>query len=203
MNIFSIAITLFLIANPIGNFPAIIALINDFDYETQKKIMIRESFLSLIIALFFQYAGEIFLGSLGIEKYALQMAGGILLLIVSLNMIFPRQSVGTTKTEKKIPMIVPIATPLISGPALMTIIMLYSAQEANNLKITAAILIAWIGIAAALISAPMIQRVLHKKGLAALETLMGLVLALMAVEMLVLSSTKFLNIFFILKEGFS
>lgn len=192
-SILSISVALFLIANPIGNVPAIINLIKDFDFDTQKKIMLRETLLALAIALFFQYFGTIFLNSLEIKKFTLSTCGGILNLIVALNMIFPKPTTITSQTIKQIPILVPIATPLITGPGVMTNIMLFSAEASNHFVITSSILMAWIGVSIILISAPYLHRALGQRALIAIEQLMGLLLAMMSVEMLVKGASLFLN----------
>ena len=192
MSIFNIALTLFLVANPIGNSPAIIALIKDFDFDRQKKIMFRESLFALFIALFFQYFGELFLGHLNIQNYTVSLCGGLLLFLVALNMIFSPSVSNTITTKKKEPLIVPIATPLISGPALLTIIMLFTQKE-DPLKISISILLAWTAVGGLLMFAPYLQRILHRRGLGALEQLMGMILSMMAVEMIVQGLTLFIK----------
>lgn len=192
MSIFNIALTLFLVANPIGNSPAIIALIKDFDFEVQKKIMFRESLFALLIALFFQYFGELFLGHLNIQNYTVSLCGGVLLLMVALNMIFSPSVSNTVTLKRKEPLIVPIATPLISGPALLTIIMLFTQKE-DPFKISLAILISWIAVGGLLMFAPYLQKILHRRGLGALEQLMGMILSMMAVEMIVQGLTLFIK----------
>lgn len=183
MSLFQIALTFFLVANPIGNSPAIIALVKDFDFDHQKRILIREGLIALFIALFFQYFGELFLGVLHVQDFAVAITGGTLLFIVALGMIFSSGPPDTTKQKKQEPFIVPIATPILSGPGLMAIIMLYSRQEANNVKITLAILLAFAFVLAVVVSAPYLQKVLGKRGLLALEQLMGMLLAMMSAGM--------------------
>lgn len=184
MSLFQIALTFFLVTNPIGNSPAIVALVKDFEFERQKKILIREGLIALIIALFFQYFGELFLGVLHVQNFAVSITGGTLLFLVALEMIFSSGSSGSTKQQKQEPFIVPIATPILSGPGLMAIIMLFSKQEANNLKITFAILLAWIFVLAVVVAAPYLQKFLGKRGLVALEQLMGMILAMMSAGMI-------------------
>ncbi len=162
--------------------------------------MLRESILALLIAFFFQYFGRIFFTQLEISDYTLKISGGILLLIVALNMIFSPSSSTTSKKLKQEPLIVPIATPLISGPALLTIIMSYSKQEGNNLKISLAIAISWVAVTAVLVTAPYLQRILGRRGLVALEQLMGLFLAMMAIGMIVKGLKEFINLI-ILNSG--
>lgn len=149
--------------------------------------------LALLIALFFQYFGEIFLHSLKIQNYAVTIAGGILIFLVALGMIFSGGHVEDSQKPKQEPFFVPIATPLISGPGLLAMIMFYSQLENNNLKISMAILIAWIGITAVMTGAPYLQKLLGKRGLLALEQLMGMVLALVSIEMIVKGSDQFLK----------
>lgn len=193
MSILSIALTFFLVANPIGNSPVIVSLVKDYDFEKQKRILFRESIIALLIALFFQFFGEVFLGFLHVKDYAVTFSGGILLFLVSLNMIFNVNQTGETSKEKQEPFIVPIATPILSGPGLLAIIMLYSRQEENNLKICSAIIIAWIGVIAILASAPYLQKIMGKRGLTALEQLMGMILALISMQMMVNGASLFVK----------
>jgi len=184
-NTLSIALTLFLVTNPIGNIPVIVALVKDFDFEKQRRIIFRESIISLIVAFFFQFFGEVFLGLLNIQTYTVTICGGILLFIVALSMIFAKPSNGKQTTTQKEPFIVPIATPILSGPGLMAIIMLYSRKEDSMILISSAILVAWIGVIGVLAIAPYLQKVLGKRGLTALEQLMGMILAAMSMGMIV------------------
>lgn len=181
----------FIVTNPIGNSPAIIALIKDYSIKQQQMILFRESIISMIIAFFFLFLGEMSLSALKIENYGLSISGGILIFVVALNMIFSFKKETATKTTQQAPFIVPIATPLLSGAGLLTMIMVTSQEVGNDFHVFLAILIAWIGITIVLVLAPYMQVLLGKRGLAALEQLMGLTLAMMAVEMIV----KGLNLF--------
>ncbi len=192
-SVLSTALTFFLVTNPIGNSPAIVALIKDYDLSRQKKIMLREAFISLALALFFQYFGEFFLTHLHVQDYAVTLCGGILLFLVALNMIFALSQPAEMATMKQEPFIVPIATPLLSGPGLLTIIMLYAREVDNNLKISAAILLAWVGVTLVLVVAPYLQKILGKRGLIALEQLMGMILSMIAMEMIVKGFTLFFH----------
>ena len=194
-SILSVSVALFLIANPIGNVPAIIALIKDFDFDTQKKIMLRETLLALAIALFFQYFGTMFLDNLEIKRFTLSTCGGILNLLVALNMIFPKPQTITSQTIKQMPILVPIATPLITGPGVMTNIMIFSAEASSHFVITMSILLAWVGVSIILISAPYLHKALGQRALIAIEQLMGLLLAMMSVEMLVKGAALYIKTF--------
>lgn len=191
--IFSIALAFFLVANPIGNSPAIIALIKDFDFQRQKMILLREALFSFILAVFFQFFGEAFLGLIHIQDYAVTCTGGLLLFLVALRMIFSSGQKTSSEAMQQEPYFVPIATPLISGPGLLTIIMLYSKQEANNLKIFLSILLAWIAITLILFVSPYMQKILGKRGLGALEQLMGMILSFMSMDMIVRGAGLFMK----------
>lgn len=190
--IFPIAVKFFFIANPIGNTPAIVALVKEYSFEQQKKIILREGVIALLIALFFLFFGEYFLNLLNIQDYALTLTGGIILFLVALGMIFNFDHETKKSKLKQEPFIVPIATPIITGPGLMALIMLYSRLENDDIKITAAILLAWVGVLTILASAPYLQRAVGQRGLVALEQLMGMILAFIATEMFVKGMAMFL-----------
>lgn len=181
---FAIAIIFFLVANPIGNSPTILSLIKHCDFSRQKKIVFREAMIGLFIALFFQYVGEMFLGMLKVSDYALTLTGGLVLFLTALQMIFHKPESADDMSSKQEPFIVPIATPLITGPGLMTMIMVTSKEVDNNLTITFAILITWIGVTLVLVGAPYVQKLVGKRGMAALEQVMGMILALISISML-------------------
>jgi multiple antibiotic resistance protein len=190
---FSIALIYFLVANPVGNSPAILSLVKDYDFDRQKKIVFREALISLIIALFFQYFGEFFLSLLKISDYALTLTGGIVLFLVALQMLFHKPETSDSLSPKQEPFIVPIATPLISGPGLMTMIMVSSKEANNNFKITLAILIAWIGVIGVLVGAPYLQKLIGKRGMDALEQIMGMILGLISIGMIVNGARLFVK----------
>jgi multiple antibiotic resistance protein len=193
VSIIQLAMIFFIISNPIGNSPTIIALIKDYSVREQQKILLRESLFSMLLAIFFLFLGETFLKSLNIQNFALTISGGVLLFIVALHMIFSTRDEKQVTGPKQAPFIVPIATPLLSGAGLLTMIMLYSKQEANDMKILLAILLAWVGVTAVLVAAPYLQIFLGKRGLAALEQLMGMLLAMIATEMMVKGFSLFFS----------
>lgn len=193
MSIAQLALIFFIITNPIGNTPAILALVRHYPLKTQQKIMLRESLFSMLLAIFFLFVGDAFLLNLNIQNYALNFSGGILLLIVAIKMIYSIKDEETVvSTPKQEPFIVPIATPLLSGAGLLTMIMLYSKEE-SNVTILAAILLAWVGITLVLFLAPYLQIFLGKRGMSALEQLMGMLLAMMGIGMIVKGASLFLT----------
>lgn len=196
MTLFELALQLFIITNPIGNSPAILALVKDYSFAKQQWIMLRETFFALCLALFFQFLGEPFLDILGIKDYALSWCGGVLMLIVGIQMIFPSHEEEMEElTINREPYMVPIATPLLSGPGLITFIMLYSKQLNDAVFLTSGLLIAWVGVIAVMLAAPLLLRLMGRRGLYALEQLMGLVLIMIGMELIVKGSQLFIGIF--------
>lgn len=193
MSVIQLALIFFIITNPIGNSPTIISLVKDYSIREQQKILLRESLFSMLLAIFFLFLGEVFLESLNIQNFSLRISGGVLLFLVALKMIFSSREEKHDVEPKPAPFIVPIATPLLSGAGLLTMIMLYSKQETNDIKILFAILLAWVGITTVLVTAPYLQILMGRRGLAALEQLMGMLLAMIATEMIVKGSAVFLS----------
>jgi multiple antibiotic resistance protein len=188
---FSLAVTLFLVANPIGNSPTILSLVKNYDFDRQRKIVFREAMISLTIAYFFLFFGEVFLSALKISRYALTLTGGIVLFLVALQMIFHKPETAEDEQSKQEPFIVPIATPLISGPGLMTIIMVSAAKANSMFSVFLAITIAWVGVTGVLVAAPYIQKLVGKRGMAALEQVMGMILGLISMGMIVRGAMEF------------
>lgn len=172
----------------------ILTLVKDFPFDRQKRILLRESLIALALAIFFQFFGEAFLSALAIQSYAVTLCGGVMLFFLALNMIFPNMS--TEQQEGRLqedPLIVPIATPLIAGPGVLSVVMLFSQQENDPIKIMGAILIAWIGVTAVLTGAPYIQKVLGRRGMITLEQLMGMILSMLSTDMLVRGMALFIK----------
>jgi multiple antibiotic resistance protein len=175
-SILSMAVLLFFMANPIGNVAAFVSLVKDFDFRHQRWILFREGLFSAVLAFMFLFIGEKFLNTILIEQYSLTLSGGILVLLISLNMIFPQheEQKGSKATPKE-PYIVPIATPLISGGGVFTLVMIMSKQ-APILNVALAISLAWTVIVPIVVFSAYLQIVLGKRGLIAVEQLMGMLL---------------------------
>lgn len=192
-SLFDIALTIFLVSNPIGNTPAILALVKDLPFKRQRFVVMREAFFAFLIALFFLLFGEYFLSSLGIADYSLALCGATLLFLVGLSMVFPNHAPTHKASASQEPFIVPIATPLLSGAGVMSMIMTFAADADNNLFMISALMLAWVGVFLVMALAPYLLRLFGKRGLLALEQLMGLVLVMLASAMLVKGVAKFIQ----------
>ncbi|MCB1111830.1 MAG: MarC family protein [Chlamydiales bacterium] len=191
--VLSLATTFFIIANPLGNAPAILTIVKRFDLVKQRRILIREAIAALLLALFFQYFGDYFLDLLHLKGYTVAFCGGILLFLVAISLIFPTDPEVEKIMQKNEPFIVPIATPLLAGPGLLTIIMLYANQEPNPFNVSLALVTAWIGVTVVLLATPYLQKLIGTKGIHALEQLMGMILSMIAMEMIVQGLYLFLQ----------
>lgn len=189
--ILTLSVTFFIITNPIGNSPAILAMIKDYPLEQQRRIMLREGAIALFMALFFQYFGEYFLGTLMLKDYTIALCGGILLFMIALSLIFPSREEETKAAPKQEPFIVPIATPLLTGPGLLAIVMLNSRLIPNPLTLTLSLCLCWVAVGIVLYITPYLKKILGAKGMVALEQLMGMILSMISTGMIVTGARLF------------
>jgi len=182
-SVFELAFPLFLIMDPIANSTATLAILKDHPPWRQRRIIARELVIALVLALAFQFLGEWLLNLLDIEQSTLRVAGGIILFIISLKLIFPEEHGAVDEYESE-PFIVPIATPLIAGPTLLAAVMLYAHRDSNTLLLSGALLLAWAATLGIMLLFVSLKDVLGQKGARAAERLMGLILILLAVQML-------------------
>lgn len=179
----SLAFSLFLLMDAIGNLPIFISILREIPPKRQKIIIIRELLIALAILIIFHFIGEALLNLLRVKQSTVMIAGGIILFLIALKMIFPSRPViknGDTNLEE--PFIVPLAVPLIAGPGVLAAIMLYSHQEPHWVVISA-IIIAWIASTIILYCSSFLKRILGERGMLAAERLMGLIVTLIAVQM--------------------
>jgi multiple antibiotic resistance protein len=196
MSLLSISITLFLIMDSVGNITDFLALIKAIPPNRQRWVILREMLTALAIMVFFYYFGSFLLDSLDVNSSTVQIAGGLVLFLIAIKMIFPEERRMYGAIDKDEPFIVPIATPMTAGPSILATVMFYAYNEATSLRVLMAILAAWALSACVFWFAFEFHRQISPKVLNALERLMGLVLTLMAVEMFL----KGLR-FFILNQG--
>jgi multiple antibiotic resistance protein len=185
-SILSAAVMLFFLIDPIGNIPAMLAIMKDIEPKRQRIIIARELIIALGILIIFLYAGKPVLNFLQLGEEAVTISGGIILLIIGIRLIFPQDSGVMGEQPDGEPFLVPIAIPMIAGPSVMAMLILMTqSQPGRTLHWLIALLIAWVLSAIILMAAPFLLRLLKKRGLAAMERLMGMILLMMAVQMLI------------------
>jgi multiple antibiotic resistance protein len=181
--VLEIAFPLFLIMDPIGNGVVCLTVLKDFPARRQRAIILRELVFALVIIVLFMYLGEGLLGLLDIHQSTLRMAGGVILFIISMKMVFPQSDDALSDPHLKDPFIVPIAVPFVAGPSCLAAVMVYAHRDSHAVLLPA-IGAAWAATLAFMLLAPALTRVLGAKGMRAMERLMGLVLILMSFQML-------------------
>ena len=184
--ILSSAVVLFFVMDPLGNIPIFLSLLKDIEPKRRWKIISRELLIALIILLIFLFFGQQLLNLLQLESESVSIAGGIILFIIGIRMVFPsRRGVMGDQLEGE-PFIVPLAIPLIAGPSTLATLMLFVHSDPTNmLNWLSVLLIAWTITAVILLSAPIFYKILRKRGLAAVERLIGMILIMISVQMLV------------------
>lgn len=190
----SVAVTIFFIMDPLGNVPVFNAILSGFDSRRRTLIVARELILALLILLGFLFAGNVILSFLGLSQSSLNIAGGILLFIISLRMIFPKTTSRDEIDGAEDPFLVPLAIPLIAGPSTIAILLLLSSSQPERIaEWSIALLLAWLGTTVLLVASPVLLRVLGKRGARALERLMGMILVILATQMLLNGIRDFVN----------
>lgn len=182
--VWSAAVLLFFVMDAFGNAPLVLALLKDVSPARRRLVVLRELLIALAVLVFFLYLGSEILSFLGLHEQSVSIAGGIVLGIIGLRMIFPRPDGVMGHQAGGEPLIVPLAIPLIAGPSAMATVILMARNDPTSMgKWLLALIIAWVGTAIVLLSAPLLLRVLRERGLSALERLMGMLLIMLAVEM--------------------
>jgi multiple antibiotic resistance protein len=185
LEISSAAVTLFLVMDPIGNVPVFNAILSNLDEKRRMRVVARELLIALFILLAFLLAGNAILAFLGLSQSSLNIAGGVLLFIISLRMIFPApQSHDDDKVDDE-PFIVPLAVPLTAGPSTIAVLLLLSSNQPDRmLEWSLALFLSWIGATVILLSSQQLLKLIGKRGSRALERLMGMILVILATQML-------------------
>ncbi|MEP0545841.1 MAG: MarC family protein [Rhodothermales bacterium] len=186
VSVLSAAIVLLFVMDPLGNTPLFLTLLKDIERRRRRYIIVRELLIALAILLAFLFFGQGLLNLLELEQESVTIAGGIVLMIIGMRMIFPTKEGVMGDQGGGEPFIVPLAIPLIAGPsALATLILMVRSDPSAMGKWLLALLLAWGASAAVILAAPFLYGLLKDRGLSALERLMGMLLVMIAVQMLV------------------
>lgn len=172
--------------DPFGNIPFILSLLKNYNDKEYRKIVLRELVFAFLILLIFLYSGKAILNMLHLSKASLSIAGGVILFIIAIKMIFlGSENIFENDEEMEI-FIVPIAIPSIAGPSSIATVMLLMATDSSMwLQWTTALLAACTANAVILISSRKLGKILGKRGLKALDRLMGMILTTISIEMLI------------------
>ena len=193
VDLFSAVVTLFLIMDPIGNIPLFLSILKTVAPERRRLVLLREIAIAYLVLLAFLFLGAYILRFLGLEQETISIAGGIVLFLIALRMIFPADAHTPEPLEGE-PFVVPLAIPLIAGPStLAALLLLQRSAPGDTIPLFLALTIAWALSGVILLSSTFFYRVLRERGLVALERLMGMLLVMVAVQMLLNGTRAFLS----------
>lgn len=184
MSTLSAAILLFMILDPLGNVPIFLSLLKQVPAERRRWVLARELLIALGVLFVFLWAGQYILAAMHLRQESVSIAGGIVLFLIGIRMIFPTPEGVFGETPEGEPFIVPMAIPLIAGPSGMAAVMLMSNSEPGRMgDFSLALFLAWLATAVILFSSTALYRLLGRRVLTAVERLMGMLLVALSVQM--------------------
>jgi MarC family membrane protein len=192
-DLISAFVLLFLVLDPLGNLPVVASLLKQVDSRRRALVVVRECCIAYLILLAFMFGGRQFLDVMHLSEISLSIAGGVILFMIAINMVFKTSESVFGESLAHEPFIVPLAIPLIAGPSALATVMLMVSREPSKLGL-------WVGAMTAamvvsmvlLVLGEKIEKLLGKRAMEAVERLMGLILTAIAVEMLLGGVKQFL-----------
>lgn len=198
-------VTFLTIIDPVGLAPVVVALTAHLSEAQRKLIITRATFINAGIIAFFALVGRFLLDRLGINLYAFDIAGGVLLFLVAVDMLFGRQSgARETKAESEEAMtredisVFPLAIPMIAGPGTIATTILYvdlaAPHPLNLLAVAAAIISALLAAWLVMRSSVQIIRLIGRTGILVLSRILDILLAALAIQFILNGIALFLQI---------
>lgn len=192
-DLLSAFVLLFLLLDPLGNLPVVSSLLKQVAPARRPLVIMRECVIAYVVLVAFMFGGRTFLEVMHLTELSLSIAGGVILFMVAIRMVFKSSEGMMGETSDKEPFIVPLAIPLIAGPSALATVMLMVSRDPAKIWV-------WIGAltAAMLVSATIlalsekIAKLLGYRAMEAIERLMGLILTAIAIEMLLAGLKQFL-----------
>lgn len=185
-------IALFVIIDPVGIAPVFAGLTQGTPANHQRKMAIKGVFIGTLILVFFAFAGKPFLAALGISIDALRVAGGLMLFIIALEMVFEKRHDRKREAAEKMDeffedvSVFPVALPLLAGPGAITTIMLAvadaGASTTAQLAVTGALLVVMLISLLVFLAAGPVMKLLGPTVNAVLTRLLGVILAALATQ---------------------
>ncbi len=186
-------VLLFLVLDPLGNLPIVSSLLRQVDSRRRARVVLRECFFAYLILLAFMFGGRQFLDVMHLSEISLSIAGGVILFMIAIRMVFKSEDGVFGESLASEPFLVPLAIPLIAGPSALATVMLMVSREPAKLGLwVAAMTAAMLVSAVLLVMGERIEKLFGKRGMEAVERLMGLILTAIAVEMLLGGIKQFL-----------
>lgn len=178
-------ILLLLVLDPLGSLPIFIPVMRQVAPQRRRWVALREVGIAFGVLFAFMFLGEGFLRVMHLSERSLEVAGGVILLMVAIRMIFSHEGGVYGTPEGKEPLIFPLAVPLLAGPSAMATVLLLASRQPERM-------LSWVGALASAMAVSLlvlllcdrIRRWVGDSVVAAVEKLMGLVLTAIAVEMI-------------------
>jgi MarC family membrane protein len=182
----SALVLLLLVLDPFGSLPIFISVMRNVAPERRNRVALREAAIAFGVLLVFMFAGQGFLSVMRLSERSLEVAGGVILLIIAIRMIFASGGeVYASDGKPREPFIFPLAVPLLAGPSAMaTVLLLASRQPERITHWIGALTVAMVVSGTVLLLADRIRKWIGGSMVSAIEKLMGLVLTAIAVEMI-------------------
>lgn len=180
-------VTLFVIMDPPGAVPIFLALVSDRTPKVRRKLAWQAAAVSFCVIASFAIFGRFILDYLNVSIQALQAAGGLLLLLVSLELLTGRSSGDSIKEDANVAL-VPLGTPLLAGPGAIVATMIFVQHAHTSARITGlviAVIAVHLAIALVLLMSTSILRIVREAGITLMARIAGLLLAAIAVQMIV------------------
>lgn len=181
-------VTLLVVIDPFGLTPMFVALTQGMEPTRRRAIALRSCFTAAAILAIFAAFGETVLGFVGISMAAFRVAGGVLLFLTALDMLFERRSKrreDKAEDETPDPSVFPLAIPLIAGPGSIATIILLAGQhpKVGSLLLVIGVMLTVLAVVLVLfLSAGIIERMLGKTGINVVTRLLGMLLAALSVQ---------------------
>ncbi len=190
----SAVILLTLVADPFGNMPLVNAMLGGVAAPRRRIIILRECLIAYGVLLAFMFGGQSVLALMNLSQTSLSIAGGVILFMIAIRMVFARMSGAFGAGNGSEPFIVPLAIPLIAGPSALATVMLMASRDPDKVGMWAAAITVTMAITTVvLLAGAKLHRWLGEHAMQAIERLMGLILTAIAVEMLLAGIREFVK----------
>lgn len=186
--VISAFVTLLVIIDPFGLTPLFVALTQGMTAPERRAIALRACAVAAGLLMLFAAFGETVLGFVGISMAAFRVAGGALLFLTALDMLFERRTKrreDQTEESRPDPSVFPLAIPLIAGPGSIASVILLSGQRPgiDGLALVVGVMLAVLGVVLAMfLLSGVLERLLGKTGINVVTRLLGMLLAALAVQ---------------------
>jgi multiple antibiotic resistance protein len=184
MDLISAIILLVIVTDPLGNLPMVMSCLEGT--RRPYRFITREVALATLVLIGSLFFGPALLRVLHLSQEALQLAGGIVLFLIAIKLIFPTDTSWMGVKQGEEPIFFPLAVPLVAGPSAVATVMLFAGQHPGRMGVwVVAIMVSMLVSLVAFLFAPAVHRFVGHRGLAAFQRLMGMLLTVIAVQMLI------------------